>query len=221
MSPTVTIVLLWLAFAGSHLTMSSLPIRQRIIARIGEQPFRGLYSLVVIALFVPLVWTYFAHKHAGPLLWALPHGPLLRWTVYIGMGLAFVLAVAGFMQPSPAAIVPGKPTVRGVYRITRHPTMMGTALFGLVHLLANGSAADVAFFGGFVLFPLVGCWHQDRRKLALETPGFRQFYEATPFFPFTGRGSGQGMREMMPAVAGLGIALAVVVRYFHPSWFGG
>jgi len=99
--------------------------------------------------------------------------------------------------------------------------MMGTALFGLVHLLANGNAADVAFFGGFVLFPLLGCWHQDRRKLALETPGFRQFYEATPFFPFSGRGNAQGIREMVPAVAGLGIALAVVVRYFHPSWFGG
>jgi hypothetical protein len=29
------------------------------------------------------------------------------------------------------------------------------------------------------------------------------------------------MREMVPTVVGLGIALAVVVRYFHASWFGG
>ncbi len=221
MSPTVSILLLWLGFAGFHVVFSSLPIRQRIIARIGENTFRGLYSLVVVLLFIPLVLTYFSHKHAGPLLWALPHGPLLRWTMYVGMGIGFVLAVGGFIQPSPGAIVPGAPTVRGVYRITRHPTMMGTALFGLVHLLGNGSAADVVFFGGFVLFPVVGCWHQDRRKLALGTPGFRAFYEATPFIPFTGRATTQGIRELLPTVAGLGIALAVVVRYFHASWFGG
>ena len=63
--------------------------------------------------------------------------------------------------------------------------------------------------------------HQDRRKLATEPARFRPFYEATPFFPFTGHATLQGLRELLPVVAPVGIAVAVVVRHFHAPWFGG
>ena len=132
-----------------------------------------------------------------------------------------MLVVASFVRPSPAGVVPGNPTPGGVYRITRHPLMMGLMLFGLLHLLPNGHAADIAFFGGFVLFPLVGAAHQDHRKLVTDAGRFRQFYEATSFLPFTGRSSLQGIRELLPTVAGLGIAVALVVRHFHAALFGG
>jgi uncharacterized membrane protein len=220
MSPLTTIVLLWLGFAGSHLLLSSVPVRQRLIARLGEQPFRGLYSLVAFAFFIPLVLTYFTHKHGGPVLWMLPHGPVLTATVYVAMGFAFVLIAAGLMQPSPAFVVPGDATPRAVHRITRHPVMMGLALVGLAHLLPNGGATDVAFFGGVVLFALIGSAHQDRRKLASGDERFRRFYEATPFFPFTGRAAPSGLGGLIPAAA-VGVAAACVVRYFHASWFGG
>ena len=125
MSPAMRIILLWLGFAGSHLTLSSLPVRRGLVARIGENAFRGLYSLVAFA-----------------------------------------------------------------------------------------------FFGGFPLFAVVGAAHQDRRKLATD-PRFRRFYDETPFLPFTGRSAVQGVRELVPTAAGLGILLAAIVRYFHGSWFGG
>jgi uncharacterized membrane protein len=220
MSPTMTIILLWLGFAGTHLTLSSVRVRPRLVARLGEGPFRGLYSLVAFAFFVPLVWAYFANKHAGPWLWALPHAATLRWLVYAGMALAFVLVVAGFMRPSPAGVVAGPAKPAGVHFITRHPLFMGIALFGLVHLPLNGSTADVAFFGGFVIFSLVGAAHQDRRKL-VTNPEYRTFVEATPFIPFTGRSALQGCRALLPTAALVGIALTAVVRYFHGSWFGG
>jgi uncharacterized membrane protein len=221
MSPTTRIALLWLAFAGSHLMLSSAAIRRWLVARTGEGPFRGLYSLIALALFVPLVWTYFANKHAGAWLWVLPRGPALRWGIYIGMGLAFVLAVASFVQPSPAGVVPGRAEPRGVYLITRHPLLMGIALFGLLHLVPNSTTADVAFFGGFALFSVIGAAHQDRRKLADDVPGFREFYAATPFFPFTGRHTLRGLGAFSPTVAAAGIVTTIVVRWFHASWFGG
>jgi uncharacterized membrane protein len=221
MSPLTTIVLLWLGFAGSHLMLSSTPVRRRLVARMGEQPFRGLYSLVAFAFFIPLVTTYFMHKHAGPVLWTLPHGPALIAIVYVAMAFAFVLIAAGLMQPSPAFVVPGEATPRAVHRITRHPVMMGLALIGLAHLLPNGSATDVAFFGGVVLFALVGSAHQDRRKLASGDERFRRFYEETPFFPFTGPASLRGLRGLFPAAAAVGVGVACIVRYFHASWFGG
>ncbi len=220
MSPVQGVVLLWLGFAGSHLALSSLPVRQAMIRRLGEPAFRGLYSLVAVAFFVPLTWVYFGHKHAGPLLWALPPTAALRWVVYAGMAVAFVLLVSSFVQPSPANVVPGKPTPRGVLRITRHPLLMSIALFGLVHCLPNGHAADVAFFGGFPVFALVGAWHQDRRKLAT-VPAYRAFHAATPFLPFTGRETLAGLRELPPVAVGVGLLLTVAVRWFHGPLFGG
>lgn len=220
MSPTARILLLWLGFAGSHLTLSSVALRGRLVARLGENAFRALYSVVAFAFFIPLVVTYFRHKHDGPWLWTLPHNAALLWTMYVGMAFAFVLIVASFVRPSPAAVIPGDPTPRGVYRITRHPLMMGLALLGLLHLLPNGSSADVAFFGGLAAFALIGAAHQDRRKLVTGAPGFREFHAATPFFPFAGPEALRGIRELVP-VAAAGIAATIVVRYFHASWFGG
>ena len=161
MGATIAIVLLWLGFGGSHIALSVLSIRDQLVRRLGEWPFRGLYSLVSFAFFIPLVWVYAAHKHAGPQLWFLSHGVALLLLMYLGMAVAFTLLVAAFVRPSPAAVVPGDPTPKGVFRITRHPLFMGIAVFALLHLLPNGSAADVAFFGGFVVFVLIGGWHQD------------------------------------------------------------
>jgi uncharacterized membrane protein len=220
-TPAATIGLLWAGFAGTHVALSSVAVRKAVVARLGEGPFQGLYSLVALGLFVPLVRTFFAHKHDGPWLWLVPRGTALRWTMYVGMAIAFVLLVAALVRPSPAAVVPGDPEPRGVYRLTRHPLVMAIVLFGALHAVPNASAADLAFFGGFVAFGLLGAWHQDRRKLALGVPGFRRFYEATPFLPFTGRETLRGLRELSPAVVVAGIAAAAVVRWFHPTWFGG
>jgi uncharacterized membrane protein len=221
MSPAVRIALLWAGFAATHVGLSSLPVRARLVASLGERAFQGLYSLVALAFFVLLVATFFGHKHDGRWLWVFTRGSALHWTLYVGMAIAFVLVVASLVRPSPAGVVPGDPTPHGVYRITRHPLVMGLALFGALHMLPNGTTADVAFFGGFVAFGLLGAWHQDRRKLALGVPGFAAFHAATPFLPFTGRETLRGLRELSPAVVAAGIVLTAVVRWFHPSWFGG
>jgi len=220
MSPTLEIVLWWVAFAGSHLLLSSLPVRSRLVAVMGERVFQGLYSLVVLGLFIPLVRAYFAHKHTGLLLWSIPPSLLVRWIMYVGIALAFVLVVGSQVTPSPANLVPGEARPRGVLRITRHPFVMGTALWALIHLLANGTATGVAFFGGFVIFALVGAKHQDARKIATNVPGYREFCAATPFLPFTGGETLRGLREAAPAAV-IGVAATVVVRYFHAAWFGG
>lgn len=219
MSPTIQVLSWWAAFAGSHLILSSQPVRSRLVSRLGANGFQAGYSLLVLGLFIPLVMTYFANKHTGPLLWSIQPGPITLWTVYVGSALAFILFVGGFVTPSPAMMVPGEPKPRGVLRITRHPVLMGTALWAFVHLLTNGSATDVAFFGGFVVFVLIGTWHQDRRKLAT-VPGYREFMEATPFIPFTGGGTLRGLREIAPAAA-IGLVATVIVRHFHTAWFGG
>jgi uncharacterized membrane protein len=216
----VAIVVLWIAFAVTHMGLSSLSLRPRLLERLGERGFQGVYSLVALALFVPLVWVYASHKHAGPEIWSLGDLPGVQGIVSLGMVVALVLAVAGLLTPSPVSMLPGKTEVKGIFRITRHPLFMGMGIFGLMHLLgAEVHAGELAFFGGFVLFPLLGCRHQDQRKLVTAGEEFRRFHEQTPFLPFTGPGSLQGLKEMPLAIV-VGIVATAILRYFHPTLFG-
>ena len=217
MSPAAQVALLWLLFAGTHLGLASRRVEPVLGARLGRNGYLGLYSLVALALFVPLVWVYFTHRHAGPWYWAVPATGALRVAVYAGLFFAFVLVVASQLRPSPAAVVPGDERPAGAYRLTRHPLMTGFTLIGLLHLPMNGAASDVAFFGGTALFPLIGAWHQDRRKLASGDPKFRTFYEATPFWLFTGRDTLRGLRELPLLAWVLALALALGARWLHGS----
>ena len=221
MEPTGTIVALWVLFAATHMGLSSLRLRPRLVGAMGEAAFAGLYSVVALAIFVPLVWVYIEHRHEGPLLWALSIGPVLRWVAYVVMGAAMVLIVGGLVEPSPAMMGSGSSEVRGIHRITRHPLFMGTGLLGLAHLPFMGFATDVAFFAGLPIYGVIGCAHQDRRKLATMGEDYRAWHAATPFLPFTGRETLRGLRELRPLSLLLGVALAVGLRLLHGPLFWG
>jgi uncharacterized membrane protein len=216
----ITIAAWWLAFALTHMGLSSARVRGRLVAAVGQRGFLGIYSLVAFATFVPLVSSYFSHKHAGPFLWYLGTSDVLRWIMYLGMAIVLSLVVAALLRPSPAAIVPGKSEVAGAYRITRHPMFMAVGLYGILHLLvARVNASELAFFAGFPLFAWLGCWHQDRRKLASGDAAFARFHAQTSFLPFAGPGALQGLREIGLPLA-LGTGLAALLRLLHPRLFG-
>jgi uncharacterized membrane protein len=220
MDATIWLVALWLAFAATHMGMSSRSFRPRLAGALGEPAFAGVYSLVALGIFVPLVWIYFDHKHEGPFLWHLGGVPGLRYAVYVGMALTFVLLVGGLARPSPSSMRAGPTEVRGVQRITRHPVFMAAGLYGLLHLLvASVSTTELAFFGGFPLFAVVGSMHQDARKLA--SPGaedYRRFCAATSLLPDP-RGIVGALRDV-PVPAAIGVGATVALRVFHPTLFG-
>ncbi len=215
------IVALWIAFAATHMGLASVSLRPRLVSRLGERGYQGVYSLVALATFVPMVSLYFRNQHLGPHLWYLGHLPAVRWLAYLAMAVALVLMVGGLIQPSPAGIAPGRPEPRGVLRITRHPLFMGAGLFGLVHLLvANLNAAELAFFAGFPIFAVIGCRHQDLRKLASGDPAFVRFHAETAFLPFTRGDLLRALAESAPAIV-VGLGLTLLLRWFHAGWFGG
>jgi uncharacterized membrane protein len=215
-----TIAALWALFLTTHVSLSSQRLRPILVKTLGEGGFLGAYSLLALAIFIPLVWIYGTNKHAGAFLW---YGSPIEWMrpiVYVAMALAFVLVIGGNLNPSPASLAPGGGLIRGVLRITRHPLFMGFGLFGLLHLcVARVNEAELAFFGGLPVVALIGCWHQDRRKLATDGESFRKFYERTSFLPF-GRGDFRGLIDP-PLALGIGIAATVLLRIFHPAIFGG
>ena len=223
MSPALTIVLLWFAFGATHVVLSSRRVRPVLIRRLGERGFLGLYSLIALVTFVPLVSVYFAHKHQGALLWAPGVGPWGLVALSVLMGVAFVLVVAGLASPSPTSMSEREGAAQqspaGFHLITRHALFMGFGIFGAVHLVPNGYATDVAFFAGFPLFVLLGSMHQDRRKLGDPDSRYRAFYDATPLIPFTGRQTLAGLRGLDWRVVAAGVALAWLVRHYHAAWF--
>jgi uncharacterized membrane protein len=215
------ILALWLAFAASHMGLSSLRLRPRLAGALGERGFAGIYSLVALAIFVPLVWLYFDHRHAGAHLWYLGPGPAVRAVMYVGMATAFSLIVGGLFQQSPAALGGGRAEVRGVLHVTRHPVFMGAGLFGLVHLLgANVNAAELVFFAGFPIFAVLGCAHQDRRKRVSLGEPYARFCAETSLLPFGRGGLRAALREAWLPIA-IGVAASVALRSVHPQWLGG
>jgi uncharacterized membrane protein len=228
MQAALWLAFLWAAFAGSHLVLSSTRFRPRLRARLGEQGFRGVYSLVVLAIFIALVRAYFANRHAGPLLWTTVGPPEVARTLnHVLMGLGLILAASSFapsgaapsaMQAPPEGIA----RVRGVTRITRHPTLVALALFGIAHLLVNGSLADVVFFGGFPVFIWIGTRHQDDR-MARDRPGYRSVIANTSTLPFGAIVAGRQslvLRELPLLGVVVGLGLAIVLRVFHAQLFG-
>lgn len=221
MNAVTVIMALWAVFAVTHVVLSSNPLRPRAVRLFGERLFQGLYSLLAFAVFVPLILVYAGNKHAGSLLWSVEPNLIIDVITRVGNTIAALLVVAGIFRPSPTGVT-GTPTrkPRGVQRITRHPLFMGIVLWALMHLLVNGYASDVVFFGGFAVFGLLGSWHQDHRQKALPDGAYAKFCEQSPFLPFTGGGIIKGLREIgvLPIVVGL--LVAGLLRYFHAGLFG-
>ena len=228
MQAALGLALLWAAFAGSHMALSSARLRPRLRTRLGEQGFRGLYSLIALAIFIPLVRIYWTHRHAGPLLWTTIGPPEIATLLnHVLMALALILLASSLLPAGAApsamhAQLEGIARVRGMTRITRHPTLVSFALFGIAHLLVNGNLSDVAFFGGFPLFTWIGARHQDER-MARDRAGYRNVIANTSVVPFgailTGRQSLVPRELPLPGIA-VGLVLAIVLRFFHPTLFG-
>ena len=221
MTAVTVIFALWFVFALTHVVLSSNPLRPRAVRLLGERLFQGLYSVVAFAVFVPLVLVYAGNKHMGPLLWHIEPNFVLDLVTRVGNTIAVLIVVAGVFRPSPTGVT-GTPMrrPRGVQRITRHPVFMGIVLWALMHLLVNGYASDAVFFGGFVVFGLLGSWHQDRRQKALPDGAYAKFCEQSPFLPFTGGGVIKGLREIGVVPIVVGLLAAGILRYFHASLFG-
>lgn len=219
MDAALGLLALWLAFAATHMGLSSRRLRPSLVRALGENGFAGVYSLLALAIFVPLVWVYFGHKHEGAYLGSLAGTPGLRYVMYAGMGLGFALLFGGLIRPSPLSMQRGAAEARGALRVTRHPVFMAAGLFGLMHLLVVAvHATELAFFAGFPIFAVAGSLHQDARKLASGDPALQKFQSLTSLLPDP-RGLLGFVRED-PLPAALGVGVTVLLRWFHPSLFG-
>lgn len=139
----MTLLILGLVlFLGAHsVRIVAEPWRRRTIARIGEGPWKGLYTLVSLAGFALLVWGYGVARQTPVVLWASP-----TWTRH----LASLLVLVAFVM-LVAAYVPGN----GLKARLHHPMVLSVKVWALAHLLANNTLADLLLFGGFLVWAVL------------------------------------------------------------------
>jgi uncharacterized membrane protein len=128
-------------FLGGHSISAFAPgWRDRMVARVGANGWRLLYSLVA-ALGLYLLVTGHAAARVTPVVLYLPPA----WMRHVTL-----LLMLPVMPMLFAAYLPGR-----IRAALKHPLLAAVKLWALAHLLSNGMLADVLLFGGFLAWAVL------------------------------------------------------------------
>lgn len=140
-------------FLGPHSVRMLAPgFRNRMVARFGLLPWKGLYSVVSIIGFV-LIIVGFGLARATPHLLYAP-APGLRHANALFTLVAFVLVVAAYVPRNRIKSAIG------------HPMLASVAVWSIGHLLATGFVHDVVLFGAFLVWAIADFLVSRRRDRA-------------------------------------------------------
>jgi uncharacterized membrane protein len=211
--------LIWI---GVHMGIAGTHVRDRLVARIGDTPFRGLFSVLSIAAIIFLVRAW-SLSPTEP-IWFTPDW--LRWILVLAMLPAFLLFVASVSQPNPTMVGPpgaaaGPP--RGMTRITRHPMLWSFAIWAAVHVIGNGDSASIVFFGAFLVTALAGMPSIDAKLARRDPATWQALSAATSIVPFAAIGAGRNRfvpREIGLLTPAIAVVAWVVLLLLHPLLFG-
>ena len=142
-----------LIFLGAHSLRIRAPgWRDVQLARLGENGWKGVYSLVSAVGLGLIIWGFGLARVDSPALWTPP-----VWTRHLAASLtlpAFILLVAAYLPGSRIKAAVG------------HPMVAGVKVWALAHLLANGKQVDVVLFGAFLIWAVADFISARRRDRA-------------------------------------------------------
>lgn len=148
-------------FLGVHsVRIVAEPWRSGVRARVGDNAWKGAYSLASLAGFALLLWGYGQARLDPVPLWA----PML-WARH----LAALLMLVSFILLA-AAYVPGN----GIKARVHHPMVIGVKVWAFAHLLANHTLADLLLFGSFLVWAVLdfrSARQRDRAAGTVYAPG--------------------------------------------------
>lgn len=123
-------------FLGIHLSTAARGNRAALIVRLGEGPYKGIYSLLSLAGLVLVAIGYGQYRAGGYIpVWDPP-----VWTRHLALLLVWFAFVA-FV----AAYLPGR-----IKSTLKHPMLAGVKIWAFAHLLANGDLGSIILFGAFL-----------------------------------------------------------------------
>jgi uncharacterized membrane protein len=136
----MTLLLLGLLlFLGVHSTrIVAEGFRSRQLARLGENGWKGLYSIASIAGFALVVYGFGLARQQPVVLWTTP-----TWLRHV----AALLTLVSFVFLT-AAYVPGNQIKARLH----HPMVLGVKVWAFAHLIANNTLADLLLFGAFLVW---------------------------------------------------------------------
>lgn len=145
-----------IVFFGAHaFTAFARGPRSRLVERLGEGPYKGLYSLVsVIGLALIIIGWRGADASA---LYTTP--PYLRHVTYALMLIALALIVAAYAPKGRIA------------HAVKHPMLAAVKIWAVAHLLVNGEVRSVILFGAFLVFAAADRIAVKRRGAAVPAAG--------------------------------------------------
>lgn len=214
-----------LLFVATHLVISNTRLRPLLMRRFTKGGYAAFYSVLALAT---LVYFVMAYNDAPRLNYLWPLEPMLYWVPKTLMLVAFIFLAGGILGANATAeALTGcaadegalAKLTGGINRITRHPLQWAIILWAASHMAANGDAASVAFFGGFLALSLVGNWFADRKKARSSGDDWQAFAGSTSNIPFAAIAAGRNRfawRELaVPAAVGLALYLAF---FWGHSW---
>jgi uncharacterized membrane protein len=203
-----------------HFGVSGTRLRDTLTGKLGERPYRGLFSL---ASLIGIGWLVYAYRHA-PLIptWGVLLG--FRQAAYVLVFIAFLFAVIGILTPSPTRVgMESKldlEMARGMVRVTRHPFLWGVGLWAATHLIVNGDVASLLLFGTMLVLAIGGTAAIDAKRRRKFPERWAKFAQATSSVPFAA--IARGGNRLAPALTEIGpwriiaaLALYALGFYLH------
>jgi uncharacterized membrane protein len=125
-------------FLGAHVFVTRRNERAALVARLGEWPYRGLFSLVSIVGIGLIAYGFAQYRASGLIeIWSPP-----AWTRHIVIALMWPASIL-----IAAAYIPGN-----IKKTVKHPLLIAVKAWAFAHLCANGD------LGGIILFGSVLTW---------------------------------------------------------------
>jgi uncharacterized membrane protein len=115
--------------------------RTRTRARMGEMPYKGLYSVLSLLGFALIVWGFGVARDAPSVLWMPPKG--MRHAASLLTLIAFVFLAAAYVPRN------------AIKARLHHPMVLSVKTWALAHLLANGTVAHGVLFGAFLVWAVL------------------------------------------------------------------
>jgi uncharacterized membrane protein len=132
------LVLGLLLFLGVHTFTTLRTARASVIGRLGEGPYKGLYSLVSAIGLLLMIWGFGRYRNAGYIqVWNPPFG-VFHPIALVLLWFAFVALVAAYAPPSR------------IKSMLRHPMLVAVKVWALSHLLVNGDLGSMLLFGALL-----------------------------------------------------------------------
>jgi uncharacterized membrane protein len=125
----------------------AVDFRRKLVDRMGENPYKGLFALLTFAAIWLIVSGW---KSVPPANLYLPP----EWGRHAA-ALLVLLGWIGFFAPYPP---------NNIKRLLRHPQLTGVVFWGVGHLLANGESRSIVLFGGLTVWAVLEILLINRRE---------------------------------------------------------